>query len=136
MITENEIDQLGEAFANCTLAKSDWTHAAHLTAAIWALTRRRDATAELPRLIRAYNVSTGTPNTHSSGYHETVTLGSLRCTAKFLHEAQTRASALAALLSSRYGRSDWLLEHWTSELLFSPAARRSWTEPDLRDLPF
>lgn len=136
MYTEAEIDRLGEAFAARTLAKSEWTHPGHFTAAIWALTRRRDAFAEMPSLIRAYNTSVGTPNTHDSGYHETITVASLRCAAVFLREAPSRADALSALLASRYGRSGWLLDHWTHDRLFSPEARRSWVEPDIRRLPF
>lgn len=136
MFTEIEIDRIGEAFASRTLAKSEWTHAGHFAAAVWALTRRSDAVAEMPGLIRAYNASTGTPNTHEGGYHETITLASLRCAAQFLRDAPTRAEALSALLASRYGRSDWLLAHWTRDRLFSPAARNAWAEPDIARLPF
>jgi hypothetical protein len=136
MFTEAEIDRIGETFAAHTLAKSEWTHASHFAAAIWALTRRRDAYAEMPVLIRAYNASVGTPNTDESGYHETITIASLRCAAMFLRDTATRADALSAILASRYGRSDWLLAYWTRERLFSPQARRCWVEPDIRDLPF
>jgi hypothetical protein len=44
--------------------------------------------------------------------------------------------ALNELLASRYGRSDWLLAHWSRPVLFSVAARRAWVEPDLQPLPF
>jgi hypothetical protein len=30
----------------------------------------------------------------------------------------------------------WLLAYWTRERLFSVDARRGWTEPDLKPLPF
>ena len=136
MFTDAEIDRIGEAFADRTLDKSEWTHKGHFTAAMWALTRKSDAFAEMPVLIRAYNVSTGTPNTDQSGYHETITLASLRCAAEFLRNAQSRAEALTALHASRYGCSDWLLEYWTRGRLFSAQARRSWIEPDLKTLPF
>jgi hypothetical protein len=43
---------------------------------------------------------------------------------------------LAALLASDFGRSDWPLTYRSRTLLFSPAARRAWVEPDLRPLPF
>jgi hypothetical protein len=136
MFTEAEIDRIGEAFAARTLLKSEWTHAGHFAAAIWALTRRRDAFAEMSSLIRAYNASVGTPNTHDSGYHETITVASLRCSAVFLRDSPSRAHALNAILASRYGRSGWLLGHWTHDRLFSLEARQSWVKPDIRRLPF
>ncbi len=50
---------------------------------------------------------------------------------------EARLSAvLDTLLGSRFGRSDWLLEHWTRETLFSPTARRTWVAPDLAPMPF
>lgn len=136
MFTETEIDRIGEALAACALPKAEWTHAAHFAAAVWALTRRPDPFAETPRLICAYNESVGTANTDHGGYHATITLASLRCAAHFLDRAPGRAEALAALLAAPYGRSDWLLRHWSRERLFHPNARRAWVAPDLAPLPF
>jgi hypothetical protein len=122
-----------------TLPKKEWTHAAHFAAAFWVLCRPdMDAPRDMPRLIRAYNEATGVANTDSSGYHETITLGSLRAARAWLaarpdvplHEA------LEALLVSNYGRSDWMLAHWSKPVLFSVEARRAWVEPDLKPLPF
>ncbi|WP_293907088.1 hypothetical protein [Phenylobacterium sp.] len=48
----------------------------------------------------------------------------------------TLGEALAALLASPYGRPDWLLAHWSRDVLFSVQARREWVEPDLQPLPF
>jgi hypothetical protein len=98
----------------------------------------RNAFVEIPALIRAYNEATGTPNTDSTGYHETITVASLRVTRAWLnaHRASELHVQLNALLDSEYGRSDWLLSYWSKPLLFSVAARRSWIEPDLKALPF
>jgi hypothetical protein len=41
-----------------------------------------------------------------------------------------------ALLRSRLGEPDWLMEYWTRARLFSVEARRAWVEPDIRGLPF
>ena len=41
-----------------------------------------------------------------------------------------------ALMQSRLGEPDWLLEYWTRSRLFSVEARRSWMEPDIKELPF
>jgi hypothetical protein len=92
----------------------------------------------MPGLIRAYNEATGVHNTDSTGYHETITLASLRAARAWLAARPGVAlhEALNELLTSSFGRSDWLLRYWSKPVLFSVAARRSWIEPDLRRLPF
>lgn len=45
-------------------------------------------------------------------------------------------AALNELLLCEYGRSDWLLAHWSRPVLFSVMARRAWIDPDLKPLPF
>ncbi|WP_197422591.1 MULTISPECIES: hypothetical protein [unclassified Phenylobacterium] len=139
VLTDTDIARIGLGVADRTLPKAEWTHAAHFAAAIWLLTRPGvEAEAVMPGLIRAYNEATGVPNTDTSGYHETITLASLRAARAWLaaRPHASLASALAELLASPYGRSDWLLAHWTKDRLFSPDARRRWVEPDLQPLPF
>lgn len=138
MFTEADIDRIGRGVETLALPKSEWTHAAHFAAAMWVLTHPAlKAERDMPRLIRAYNAATGTPNTDSSGYHETITQASLRVARGFLaaHPPSARAAALDELLASRFGRSDWLLAHFSRERLFSVEARRGWVEPDLLPLP-
>jgi hypothetical protein len=93
---------------------------------------------DMPLLIRAYNEATGVANTDASGYHETITIASLRAAHAWLddREGSTLQAALVELLASPFGRSDWLLQHWSKALLFSVPARRAWVEPDLSPLPF
>jgi hypothetical protein len=139
MFTEADIDRIGRGVETLALPKSEWTHAAHFAAAMWALTHPRlRAERDMPNLIRAYNTATGTLNTDSGGYHETITLASIRVARAFLdaHPPSARAEALNDLLGSRFGRSDWLLAHFSRERLFSVEARRQWVEPDLTPLPF
>jgi hypothetical protein len=92
----------------------------------------------MPGLIRAYNEATGVPNTDTGGYHETITLASLRAARAWLAimPGAPLHRAVNELLVSKYGRSDWLLGYWSKPALFCVAARRSWVEPDLRPLPF
>ncbi|HEU4602939.1 MAG TPA: hypothetical protein VFS24_13265 [Steroidobacteraceae bacterium] len=137
--SDSDIARIGEGVAYCTLPKSEWTHAAHFAAAFWLLsTPDRDAFGEMPALIRAYNESTGVANTDSSGYHETITLASLRAARAWLAQspAGTLCDRLNEFLASEYGRSDWLLAYWSRALLFSVEARRAWVEPDIVRLPF
>jgi len=92
----------------------------------------------MPDLIRAYNEATGVPNTDTSGYHETITIASLRLARAWLaaRSHEPLHAALNELLASDCGRSDWLLAYWSRSLLLSVAARRAWIEPDLKALPF
>jgi len=134
-----EIERIALGVADRTLPKLEWTHAAHFAAALWILRRPdMDAEREMPRLIRAYNLATGVANTDSSGYHETITLASLRAARACLEKAPEKLlhEVLNELLASRYGRSDWLLEYWSKPVLFSVMARRAWIDPDLKPLPF
>jgi hypothetical protein len=137
--SDADIERIGLGVLTRTLPKPEWTHAAHFAAAIWLLSRPdRDAMREMPGLIRAYNEATGVANTDSSGYHETITLASLKAARAWLHARPDKALhiSLLELLASTYGRSDWLLAYWSRPLLFSVAARRTWMEPDLAPLPF
>jgi len=138
-VSDAEIAHIGSGLLARSLPKSEWTHAAHFAAAFWIL-RRPDMNAErdLPGLIRAYNEATGVRNTDTTGYHETITLASLRTARAWLAEHSESAlhEALEGLLASNYGRSDWLLAYWSKPTLFSVTARRTWVEPDLQPLPF
>lgn len=134
-----DIERIGRGVLARTLPKPEWTHAAHFAAAFWLLRQPgRDALREMPDLIRAYNEATGVANTDTTGYHETITIASLRAARAWLDARRDEAlhKALEELLASRFGKSDWLLAHWSRPLLFSVEARRTWVEPDLQPLPF
>lgn len=134
-----DIDAHGRAFLARTLPKSEWTHAGHFAAAFWILRHPDlDALRDMPDLIRRYNESTGVANTDTTGYHETITLASLRAARAWLTARPTKPlhESLSEMLLAEYGRSDWLLTYWSRPLLFSAPARRSWVEPDLMRLPF
>ena len=133
------IERIARGLMDRTLPKAQWTHAAHFASACWLLRHPRiDAMRETPAYIRAYNEATGVANTATSGYHETITVASLRAARAWLaaRPAMPLHEAVQSLLASELGRSDWLFRYWSRDTLFSGAARRSWIEPDLRALPF
>ncbi len=138
--SDGELEVIGKGLADRALPKERWTHAAHFAATLWFLRYRPkvDLSAVMPGMIRAYNESVGGANTDTSGYHETITQASIRAARAFLMEAPAEPlyETCNALLRSRLGDPDWLLEYWTRERLFSVEARRGWVEPDLRELPF
>ena len=138
--TDTELFELTARFIERTLPKPEWTHAAHFAVGLCLLENRtRDAFADMPGLIKAYNEATGVPNTDTEGYHETITFASLLAARDFRARYTPDHAlhlVLADLLVSPFGRSDWLLKHWTKGVLFSPEARRIWVAPDLSPLPF
>jgi hypothetical protein len=117
-LSDAEIEHIGRGLLDRSLPKIEWTHAAHFAAALWLLKQpEMHAERDMPRMIRAYNEATGVPNTDTSGYHETITLGSLRAARAWLvsrpdvalYEAlrelrvQVRSSELAACLLVEIG---------------------------------
>jgi hypothetical protein len=138
--SEAEIIRIGQGFADLTLPRGEWTHAAHFAAALWLMRYRTDLDAfrDMPGMIRAYNESVGRVNDDSSGYHETITQASLRALRGVLDvNPHTPIHQLVnALMASNLGNPNWLLEYWSRDRLMSVEARRQWSEPDLKPLPF
>jgi len=138
--SDMDIARGGEKFLDRSLLKPEWTHAAHFAVTLWLLRHRPalDLDENLPGLIRAFNEATGTANTDSGGYHETITRASLAAVRARLapSPALTLTEILDALLASPLGDSNWLLDYWSRKRLFSIAARRFWLPPDLKNLPY
>jgi hypothetical protein len=138
--SDDEIMAIGRALRDRTLPKSAWTHAAHFAAAFSMLVHNAesDVVRIMPDNIRAYNVATGVANTDHSGYHETITVASIRAAASVLQNNTSRPlfEVTNTLLASPFGKSDWLLTYWTRARLLSVEARRTWCDPDTKQLPF
>jgi hypothetical protein len=138
--SDDAIAVIGSGLIDLTLPKSAWTHAAHFAATIWLLSCRKDldAARDMPQLIRRYNEATGTVNSDTAGYHETITQASIRAARDFLgrHAGNGLFRTCNALMASPLGDPDWLLAYWSRARLFSVAARRIWVDPDIRPLPF
>ena len=137
--TTGEILALVRRFEDCTLPREEWTHAAHLTVALWHLLQFDwpEAVARVRRGIKRYNAAHGIRTTPTGGYHETLTLFWLRTVRAFLEAERNEARALVRLANELTATADKSLPlaHYTRELLFSPEARASWVEPDLKPLP-
>ncbi|MDJ0920158.1 MAG: hypothetical protein QNI84_03460 [Henriciella sp.] len=136
---EDHFDSLARDLIGCELPKSEWTHEAHFAAALWFIRHPvRNAEREMPSVIIAYNEATGVANTDTDGYHETITLASIRMAKHYLaaHPGDTALSdVLSGLMRSPLGRSSWPLDYWTKPVLFSVTARRRWVDPDIKPLP-
>lgn len=131
-----DLARIAQGIADATLPRGEWTHAAHFAAALWML--RAGTIDALPQTIRCYNAATGTANTDTTGYHETITRASIRGAHAVLVAQADRPlwRAANALMASPLGRSDWLMAYWRRERLFSVEARKVWVEPDLQPPPW
>jgi hypothetical protein len=139
--SETDIIRIGEGLFAKTLPRTEWTHAAHFAAALWLMRYRPELEAAqiMPSLIRVYNESVGRVNDHTGGYHETITLASLRAARGVFNAYPPDMPVYRianALMSTNLANPNWLLEYWSRERLMSVEARREWVEPDLKSLPF
>lgn len=118
-------------FLDRTLPFAQWTHEAHLSVChqVLATVGTDEAIDVLRPAIRMYNDHVGTPNTASSGYHETLTRYYVGAVA---HVAGDLDAVLVAAETSRQAP----LRYWTRDRLFSPKARQIWLGPDLEPLPW
>ena len=129
-----EVIELVEAFEQCKLTKSEWTHAAHLTVGLYyclrfpfgkAINIMRDG-------ITWLNDSHGLPNTDNSGYHETLTVFWMITIKQFTETSKcVNLADLANQLVTTFSDTDLPLRYYSVELLFSTAARRHHVPPDL-----
>ncbi len=136
--TSEEMFSLLRRFADCTLPREEWTHAAHLTVALWHLLQYDwpEAVARVRAGIKRYNAAHGILTTPTGGYHETLTLFWMRTVRAFLEAERNEARALVHLANELAATHDKSLplSFYTRERLFSTEARASWVEPDLRPL--
>lgn len=151
--TEADIESLIAAFENCTLPRSEWSHQAHLTVALWYLTRyeEQEAINSVRLGIQRYNAAMGIKTTSDSGYHETLTLFWVRMVSHYLSVTEKQNSILKMAIASKgevavpiasklnalfhnYGDKSLPFEYYSRDLLMSWEARTNWVEPDLKSL--
>ena len=131
-----EIDSLIHAFQECSLPRSQWTHAAHLTVGLWYLfyDSEPEAINAVRNGIKRYNSVHGIESTKDSGYHETLTLFWMRIVRGYLAEESRNRSIvhLANGLIAKYADRHLPFCYYTRDRLMSAEARINWVEPDLR----
>jgi hypothetical protein len=116
------------------LPRERWNHAGHLVVGLVYLDRYPlpEAVRRLRSAISGYNTATGTPNTATSGYHETLTRWYLEQIDAWRRTVTSRdlIPRVEALLASPLADPDAPLRSYRSETLHSPEARRTWVAPD------
>lgn len=136
--TVEKIENLIQAFENCTLPRNEWTHQAHLIVALWYLTHysQSEAISLIKNRIQNYNHQIGIKTTKNSGYHETITLFWIKFVYQYL-ATKAKNSSLSELVNGllQHNNSPRLpLEYYSCDRLMSWEARQNWIEPDLKPL--
>ena len=117
-MTCEALEERAARFLSGSLPRDQWTHAAHLCVGAWHVDRfgADEAIARLRVGIRALNDQHGTPNTATSGYHETITIAYARLLEQFLarYEPGTQlVERVPHLLTSRLSEGPFLLRFWS-----------------------
>jgi len=133
-----EILEVVREFEARTLPRERWTHAAHLTVALWYSLQFDwpEAVARVRRGIKRYNEAHGILMTPTGGYHETLTIFWMCHVRAFLESGFNEGRSLVALANDlvRGAGIGLPLTFYSRELLFSSEARAAWVEPDLKSL--
>lgn len=134
--SEAEIQALRAAFDEATLARADWTHAAHVSvAATFVLEDPATALDRMRAGILRLNEAQGTANTETSGYHETLTVFWVAVVRAFCEQrVQLDRVALFNALTSSLPSGLWR-EFYSYDVVASHEARARWMAPDLKPLP-
>jgi hypothetical protein len=135
-----EIESVVHGFQWCTLSRDHWTHAAHLTVALWYQLRLPAVAAEklIREGIKRFNAAHGIASTPTGGYHETLTLFWIRIVRTYLEDVRHEKLSVLMLFNNlieRYGRKELPLEYYSRERLMSLEARAEWVEPDRKQIP-
>ena len=133
--SEDEIEAVVHGFESCTTPDSGFTHRAHVTVAVWYLSR--GTTSESLQQMRA-SIFCFLDHHHvgREKYNETLTLFWIKLVRQHLDEVDPKCSLLDATnaLIDSLGESKVVFDYYTRERLWSSEARQAWVDPDLKQL--
>lgn len=136
--TIEQIENLLVSFNNCTLARSEWNHAAHLKVALWYLTQyeKKQAINLIRQSIQRYNTAQNIQATPTGGYHETLTLFWVFMVEHYLSIVDSKSPLVELTNKLIYMLKDKNLpqEYYSQDLLMSWDARKRWNNPYLKPL--
>lgn len=134
--TATEIADLIRAFENCTLPRSEWTHAAYLTVALWYLYLNPlpEARRLMRNAVRRYNFEYNIAAEQIGGYNETMAVFWLSEVNHYLkrHKDEHSFVSLANALVEHLPDKNLPFKYYSRQRLFSRAAKMNWMKPDLR----
>ena len=133
--SEDEITAVVHGFESCSTSDSGFTHRAHLTVAVWYLSRGTTAQSLLRMRTSIFRFLDHHHVGHEK-YNETLTLFWIKLVRQYLDELDPKYSLLDATnaLIESLGNSQVVFDYYTRERLWSEEARRVWVEPDLKPL--
>ena len=139
MITQAEIDHIVQGFQRQTLPKEEWTHRAHLiTGLFFVMTEGLEASiGRMREGVKCYNLSVGTQNTDSGGYHESITiffLHALHAFRKQVGEDKTFVDLVNRFDDTPLMDEAFIFRFYSKQLIFSVQARRELVESDRQPL--
>ncbi|KAL6060413.1 Ubiquitin thiolesterase L3 [Balamuthia mandrillaris] len=117
--------------------KECWTHTGHLRVAYHYITALKDPLLALQKIregIQRFNLAHDKPN----AYHETLTRFMTAAVMVALTESDPNAASSFDSFNtanSHLSDKNFMLSHYSHDLLFSPLARKEWVEPDLKAYP-
>jgi hypothetical protein len=132
----SEIEEVVRGFESCSTAKDDFSHASHLTVAVFYLYElsEPEATAKMRAGLLCFL------NHHGIGpakFHETLTVFWIKIVRALLLQSDPRASLveMANAVIERVGSSRLVFDYYSEEHLRSDEAREKWMLPDLKGMP-
>ena len=131
-----QISQLVHAFEAGSLAPSQFNHHAHLTVALWYLTRLpfAEATATMRSNVQRFAAM----HQQNQLYHETITMFWMRLLRHVLDTADPNELLpdVVYRVICRFGSMQPFFRHYSRDRAFSAEARQQWVDPDLYPMPF
>lgn len=117
------------------LTRAEWTHGAHVALGACYVTRFGAGAVDALRAgIRRHNAAVGTPDTETSGYHETLTRLWAEVVARAIDGIRDPFEA-AVLAVARFGEDRTLpARYYTFDVVKDRRARAEWVAPDLASL--
>ena len=132
------LSPLIEKFNNGALPKSEWTHHANLTVALWYVDNYEfnDAICRLKSGIILLNNLHGTENTDRSGYHETLTIFWAKEISIYieLNPSSNLHELTEKFLNSELANKELPFHFYLKEEILSPDYRAVFNEPTLQKL--
>ena len=133
--SSDQITQLVRDFEAGTLAPDQFNHHAHMTVALWYLSRMpfSEAIATMRTNIQHFAAR----HQQSQLYHETITGFWMRLLRHVLDSADpsTAFPDIVDHAITTFGTMQVFFRHYSKERAFSPEARQRWVNPDLIPMP-
>jgi hypothetical protein len=135
---DQEVEMIAVSFESCAIQPSEFSHGAHLSVALWYLSKLTFAEATermrtgLDRFLSHHGVG------HDK-YNETITVFWLKLVESFQRGAGAHLSLAETanrLLETFGNNSKLVFDYYSRERLMSEEAKKVWIEPDLKPLDF